>query len=126
MSIDNYVSIKGNLTQNAEFKQGSEKAKLTELRIAVNESYKNQETGEYESRANYINVEVWGNRSETCRDYQTGDAMHVVGRLRQKTWKDKDTGKTRDRIVIVADEVQNLSRFLKVKTTQVQIEPAEA
>lgn len=111
MSIDNLVTISGNLAQDAEFRQHNQETKVTKLTIAVNESYKNRETGEWDSKADFFKVEVWNKRAESSRDYKKGEFVTVQGKLKTKKWETQE-GEKRKEVVIVADEVQNLSRRL--------------
>ncbi len=58
----------------------------------------------------YIDVEVWGNQAESCRQYlQKGRQVLVEGYLKLHTWKNETDGQTRQRHAIVADKVLFLS-----------------
>ena len=108
MSI-NRVAISGNLTRDAELRQAGETPVLA-LGVAVNERRKNRQSGEWEDRANFFDVSLFGRRAEALAQYMTkGTKVAVEGRLRYESWEDGD-GKRRSRVGIVADEVEFMSR----------------
>lgn len=70
---------------------------LTEFTVAsTDKSYKDENGEPY---VNYIKVKAWGNRGNCILKARKGARMNLVGKLRQERWKDKQTGKTRDRLV---------------------------
>ena len=108
MSI-NRVVISGNLTRDGELRQAGETPVLA-LGVAVNERRKNRQSGEWEDRANFFDVSLFGRRAEALAQYMTkGTKVAVEGRLRYESWEDKDGGR-RSRVGIVADEVEFMSR----------------
>lgn len=104
----NTVTITGNLTRDPELRSTASGTSVANMRIAVNESTKDQATGEWTERANYFNVTVWGRQAEMCAQYLTkGRPVAIAGRLQWREWNDRD-GNRRESVDIVADRVQFL------------------
>ena len=101
----NTVTLTGNLTADPELRALPSGTSVCKLRLAYNDREKNSSSGEWESRANYINVTVWGGRGETAaRFLSKGRAVAVSGRLRWHQWETQEGGK-RQETEIVADNV---------------------
>ncbi len=107
MSI-NSVSISGNLTRDPELRAAGQTPVL-ELGVAVSERRKNQQTGEWEDRPNFVDCTVFGTRAESLSRYlHKGDKVSVHGRLRYSAWE-KD-GQKRSKLSVVVDELDFMSR----------------
>ncbi len=105
----NVVVITGNLTQDPELRHTGGGTAVCELRVAVNSSRKNGQTGEWEDKANYFNVTVWGAQGENCANYLSkGRPVAVEGRLDWREWEAKDGSGKRQAVSIVANRVQFL------------------
>jgi single-strand DNA-binding protein len=77
------------------------------LRIASNTRRKGQ-SGEWEDKANYFDVTVWGAQGENCaRFLSKGRPVAIDGRLEWREWQD-NSGNKRESIDIIADSVQFL------------------
>lgn len=101
----NTVVLVGRLGRDAELKYVGETA-LVQFSIAVNTSRKNA-SGQYEDKANWIDVKFWGKGAEAVHKYLTkGKQVGVSGSLRQEKWE-KD-GQQRSKIVVNAQSVQLL------------------
>lgn len=95
----------GNLTRDPEYKQQPSGQAVCRLSIASNRSYKNKQTGMLVQDVCYIDVDVWGQQAENCRQYlQKGRSVLIEGRLKLDVWQAPD-GQTRRRHVIVAESV---------------------
>jgi len=106
MSI-NRVCISGNLTSDPELRSLPSGTAVLQMRMAVNDRRKNQQSGEWEDFPNYIDVVVWGARGESLsRFLSKGSKIFVEGKLRWHEWEDKDSGKKRSKIEVVADDVE--------------------
>jgi single-strand DNA-binding protein len=105
----NRVVLTGNLTRDPELRSTPSGTPVCSLRIAVNTRRKNQQTGEWDDKANFFDVTVWGAQGENVARYcAKGRPIAVDGRLEYREWEDKETGKTRSAVEIVADSVQFL------------------
>lgn len=104
----NSVTITGNLTRDPELRSTGGGTSVCSLRVAVNESRKDQ-NGEWGERANYFDVTVWGKQGESCAQYLAkGRPIAVEGRLEWQEWEAKDGSGKRQKVQIVANRVQFL------------------
>jgi single-strand DNA-binding protein len=104
MASYNHIVVVGNLTRDPEVKavNGSQLCKCS---IAINNTYKNRQTGAMVNDVCYVDVTVWGAQVESCRLYlQKGKQVLVEGRLKLDTWKDQE-GQTRSKHSITAEKV---------------------
>ena len=105
----NVAVITGNLTRDPELRHTGGGTAVCELRVAVNSSRKNGKTGEWEDKANYFDVVVWGAQGENCANYLSkGRPVAVEGRLDWSEWEAKDGSGKRQKVQIVAKSVQFL------------------
>ncbi|HWH96623.1 MAG TPA: single-stranded DNA-binding protein [Baekduia sp.] len=105
----NRVILTGNLTFDPELRSLPSGTSVCKLRVAVNTRRKNNATGDWEDKPNYFDVTVWGAQGENCARYLAkGRPVAIDGRLEWSEWADKDTGKNRSKVEIVADTVQFL------------------
>jgi single-strand DNA-binding protein len=101
--------ITGNLTKDPELRHTGGGTAVCELRVAVNSSRKNGQTGEWEDKANFFDVVVWGAQGENCANYLSkGRPVAVEGRLDWSEWEAKDGSGKRQKVQIVAKSVQFL------------------
>jgi single-strand DNA-binding protein len=105
----NRVILTGNLTFDPELRSLPSGTSVCKLRVAVNTRRKNGATGEWEDKPNYFDVTVWGPQGENCARYLSkGRPVAIDGRLEWSEWVDKESGKNRSKVEIVADTVQFL------------------
>jgi single-strand DNA-binding protein len=105
----NRVTLTGNLTFDPELRSLPSGTSVCKLRVAVNTRRKNGATGEWEDKPNYFDVTVWGAQGENCARYLAkGRPVAIDGRLEWSEWADKETGKNRSKVEIVAETVQFL------------------
>jgi single-strand DNA-binding protein len=106
MANINRVVLVGNLTRDPELKALPSGTSVCDLRIAVNNRRKNQQTGEWLDEPNYFTISVFGQQGENCARYlQKGRAVAVDGRLRWRQWDAQD-GSKREAVDIIAETVQ--------------------
>lgn len=99
----NTVAVSGNLTKDPELRHLPSGTSICMMRVAVNAREKID--GEWQDRANYFNVTVWGAHGENCAKYlERGRGIMVSGRLRWREWEANDGSKRQD-VEIVADQV---------------------
>src|SRR5881275_3040651 len=105
----NRVVLTANLTRDPELRSTPSGMSVCSLRIASNTRRKNNATGEWEDKPNYFDVTIWGAQGENCARYLSkGRPVAIDGRLEWSEWADKETGKNRSKVEIVADSVQFL------------------
>lgn len=108
----NTVSIGGNLCRNAELRATASGMAVLTFSVAVNESRKNQQTGEYEDYPNYVDCTMFGRRAESVSRYLTkGTYVALTGRLHQNRWQNKD-GQNRSKLEVTVDNIHFESRRL--------------
>ena len=108
----NTVSIGGNLCRDAELRATASGMAVLTFSVAVNESRKNQQTGEYEDYPNYVDCTMLGRRAESGSRYLTkGTYVALTGRLHQNRWQNKD-GQNRSKLEVTADNIHFESRRL--------------
>jgi single-strand DNA-binding protein len=105
----NVTVITGNLTRDPELRHTGGGTAVTELRVAVNSRRKNGQTGEWEDKANYLDVTVFGARAEAIATHLSkGSPVAVEGRLDWQEWEAKDGSGKRQTVKIIANHVQFL------------------
>ena len=95
----NQVILMGRLTRDPEVRTTSTGKNITSFSIAV-------DRGGQEDAADFFDVTAWEKLGELVSQYLSkGRRCLVQGRLRQDSWDDKETGKKRTRIEVVATDV---------------------
>ena len=104
----NRVIITGNLTRDPELRSTQGGTAVCSLRVAVN-SRRKDDSGQWVDKPNYFDVTVWGTQGENCAQYLSkGRPVAIDGRLEWREWEDRETGKKRQSVDIIADSVQFL------------------
>jgi single-strand DNA-binding protein len=105
----NVVVITGNLTRDPELRSTGGGTSVCEMRVAVNSRRKNGQTGQWEDKANYFDVVVFGAQADNCAAYlQRGRPVAIEGRLDWREWEAKDGSGKRQAVQVVANTVQFL------------------
>lgn len=103
----NTISIKGNITRDAEFRSTSNGSVLATWGIAWNASRKNQQTGAWEDVPHFFDVKCWltqGQLKVVERSLVKGASCAIVdGHIAYESWKDQDE-KTRSKVVVMVDD----------------------
>lgn len=108
MSI-NRVTITGNLTRDPELRSTAGGTSVLKMGVAVNDRAKNQQTGEWEDRPNFIDVVMFGARAESVsRFLSKGSKVAIEGKLRWSSWETPQ-GEKRSKIEVVVDEIEFMS-----------------
>ena len=103
MSI-NSVAISGNLTRDSELRALANGTSVLTFGVAVNERVKNQQTGEWEDRPNFVDCAIFGARADALQRYLVkGARVAVTGRLRWSSWE--KNGQKRSKLEVIADNV---------------------
>lgn len=108
MSI-NKVMATGNLTRDPELRATPAGTQVLRFGMAVNDRARNQQTGEWEDRPNFVDCVIFGARAEAMdRILAKGMKVAVEGRLRYSSWQDKE-GNRRSKLEVVVDEIDLMS-----------------
>ena len=103
MSI-NRVVISGNLTRDPEVRMTQSGMPVMSLGIAVNDRRKNNQTGEWEDYANFIDCTMFGTRAQNVSQYLSkGQRVMIEGKLRYSQWE-RD-GQKRSKIEVIIDDL---------------------
>lgn len=103
----NTVTITGNLTADPELRTTPTGTEICNLRVAVNGRRK--EGDNWVDKPNFFDVTVFGGRGKSCAEHLAkGRPIAVTGRLDWSEWVDKETQKKRNKVTIIADNIQFL------------------
>lgn len=107
MSI-NRVNISGNLTRDPELRATAAGTSVLTFGIAVNDRVRNQETGEWEDRPNFVDCTMFGSRAESVsRFLSKGAKVSLEGKLHWSQWE-KD-GQKRSKLDVVVNDIEFMS-----------------
>ena len=110
MASLNKVFLLGNLTRDPDLRGLSNGQNVCELGVAVSRRYVNGSGQEVEDTC-FVDVVVWGRAAANCKQYLAkGSQVMVEGRLQQDRWEDRNSGGTRTKLRVVADQVQFMNR----------------
>lgn len=95
----NQVILMGRLTRDPETRTTPSGKSVTSFSIAVDRQTQ-------DDQADFFDVTAWEKLGELVSQYLSkGRRVLVQGRLRQDSWDDKETGKKRSRVDVVATDV---------------------
>lgn len=95
----NQVILMGRLTRDPEQRTTTSGKTIASFSIAV-------DRGGQDDQADFFDITAWEKLGELVTQYLSkGRRCLVQGRLRQDSWDDKETGKKRTRIEVVASDV---------------------
>jgi len=101
MAYMNEFKILGNLGNNPEIKEANGEL-IAKLSLAVQRPVK-------DGNAEWYEITLFGKLAEYARDYlRKGDTVLVSGHLKKSNWMDKETGKPRQAIELIGNDVQGL------------------
>ena len=101
----NSVTISGNVTRDPELRYTPSGASKLSFGVAVNRSWRNQQTQEWEEQTSFFNVVAWRQLAENAQNSITkGTRVVVTGRIEQRSWE-TDQGEKRSIVEIVADDI---------------------
>src|SRR6478735_4935128 len=95
----NQVILMGRLTRDPEMRTTTTGKSIASFSIAV-------DRGGQDDQADFFEVTAWEKLGELVSQYLSkGRRCLVQGRLRQDSWDDKETGKKRSKVEVVATDV---------------------
>jgi single-strand DNA-binding protein len=107
------VMIIGNLGSDPEMRYTPTNRAVTQFNVAVNQSTKNQQTGEWVEETDWFRVSVWGDRAERMAEsLRKGNKVFVEGRFKTREFEGRD-GQKRTSLEITADSIVNLERRVR-------------
>lgn len=100
----NKVTIVGNLTGDPELKKLPNGTSVANIVVATNRTYKDKD-GNKQDEAEFHQAVVFGKMADNCAEYLIkGQQLAVIGRLRTRSWEDKQ-GNKKYMTEIIADSV---------------------
>lgn len=110
--LKNKVQLIGHLGAKPETTEFDSGKKVTKLRIATSDSYKNK-AGERVDDTQWHNVVAWGKTGELMSQLlDKGNQLALEGKLQYRTYEDKE-GNTKYITEIVANEFVKLTKETK-------------
>lgn len=107
----NKVFLVGNLTRDPELKYIPSGTAICKFSIAISSKYKTKDGEKKEDVVFVNNITAWARLAEICGEYlQKGAPVLIEGRLNLNAWEEKDTGKKRSQLYVVAEKIQMLGR----------------
>ncbi len=95
----NQVILMGRLTRDPESRTTPSGKTVTSFSLAVDRQTQ-------DDQADFFDITAWEKTGELVQQYLSkGRRCLVQGRLRQDSWDDKDTGKRRSKVEVVANDV---------------------
>src|SRR5205823_13774478 len=83
---------------------------VTQFNVAVNQSTKNQQTGEWVEATDWFRISIWGDRAErAAENFRKGNRVFVEGRFKTREFEGRD-GQKRTSLEITADSLFNLEK----------------
>ena len=115
----NNVSLSGRLTATPEIYNGGSDNAVAKFNLAVDRQVKKGK----EKETDFFSIVTFGKKAEFAAQYLTkGTAVIVNGRLSQSSYTDKETGKKRYTVEVVADSLEFQLGNTKAET-QAQPQP---
>ena len=109
------VMIIGNLGADPEMRYTPSGRPVTQFNVAVNQSTKNQQTGEWVEATDWFRVSVWGDRAErAAENLRKGNKVFVEGRFKTREFEGRD-GQKRTSLELTADSLST-SRSATART----------
>lgn len=110
----NKVMLIGRLTKKPEIRTFSNGGKVANIRFAVNNKVKNQQTGQWEDKPVYLDVKAFNRETgrklaDLVEQYlDKGHQCYIEGHLVLEEWDDKQTGEKRSVLRVVMEDLQFL------------------
>jgi single-strand DNA-binding protein len=116
----NSITVVGNITRDPEMRFTPSGVSKVTFGIAVNRSWRNQQTQEWEEQTSFFNVVCWRELADNVgASLKKGTRVLVTGRLEQRSWETEQNEK-RSIVEIVADEVGPSLRFATAEVHRVE------
>jgi len=106
----NKAMIIGNVTRDPEARTTPNGQNVCSFAVATNRKWRDKQTQEMQSQAEFHNIVAWARLAETCSTYlKKGSRVYIEGRLQTRSWEDQ-AGVKKYRTEIVADSMIMLDR----------------
>ena len=116
----NKVIVVGNLSRDPEIRYTQSGTAVGNFSLAVSRKW--TKDGQQQEETSFIDCTAFGKQAELIGQYvHKGNKLGVVGRLKQDSWQDKETGKTRSKLGVIVEEME----FLTPKSASPQQAPMQ-
>ena len=114
----NTVTLVGNLTRDPELRIFENKS-VANASIAVNESYKDNRTGEWKETVTFVDLSIWNNNGSenVAGSLGKGDRVLVTGKLKMNQWQ-TDDGQNRSKLELLVSEIGPTLKWAEVDITK--------
>lgn len=126
----NKVILVGNLGKDPEVRHLENGAAVANFSIATTESYKDK-NGNRQDQTEWHNIVLWRGLAQIAEKYlRKGSQIYVEGKLRTRSWQDKD-GNTRYTTEVVGDNMtmlggRNNTSSNEAPTPEIHNEPMQS
>ncbi len=118
----NKVILIGRLGKDPEIRQIESGVKVANFSLATDETFKDK-SGEKKTHTEWHNLVLWRRQAEIAESYlRKGSLIYVEGRLRSRSWDDKDGNKK----YITEILVDNFKMLGKREEQQEQVKVAQS
>ena len=83
----NEIKLIGFVGQDAELKSPQNSKELVRFDVATKASWKNRDSGEYDSRTEWHRIVAWGNLTKFAQTLKKGEHVYVSGELRYREYQ---------------------------------------
>lgn len=114
------ITVHGHLTADPELRFFESGTAVTELTVAQNPRYRDSSGTWRDGETVFLRVKAHRELAEVAaNDLRKGHRVTVVGRLRRRTWADKDSGSKRWLDEIEADDIAVSLRGQHIKVAKI-------
>ena len=111
----NSVTLVGRAGRDPEVRYFESGTVVANLTMAVNRRNKNDEP-------DWFNLEIWGKQAQVAADYvKKGSLIGVTGSFKLDSWKDRNTGESRNKPVVRVDRLELLGSKRDSESNNFQI-----
>ena len=102
----NRVILAGRLIRDPDLRHLPSNMAVCTIGLAVNDRWKDKETGEWKDKANFVDCEAFGRTAQVINEhFAKGKPILVEGKIRQDQWS-PPTGEKRSKIKVVIDSFE--------------------
>ena len=126
----NKVTLIGNLGKKPEIRTLDNGVVVCRFPIATTETYKNRKSGKKTNHTEWHTIVLWRGLAEVAEKYlKKGDLILIEGRIRYRSWEDKESGQKRYITEILADQMQMMgsaNKSSRLENSSVVEEPLKS
>ncbi|RNI19614.1 single-stranded DNA-binding protein [Flexivirga caeni] len=116
------ITVIGNLTQDPELRFTPSGAAVANFTVASTPRYMDRQTNEWkDGETLFMRCSIWREAAENVAESLVrGSRVIVSGRLKSRSWDDKETGQKRTTMELEVDEVGPSLRYATAKVNKTQ------